>query len=144
MSVVDDIRSKRPAAFVHCGFLPESLTLPAVASAFSLSPEATKYHKITKAEALQVLTRVLHRDMAFDSEIMPASVAAGLSASFLQGFEDDSATFFTNIDCSKMGKVARNTWAGPDWRPVTEATFDAGVIAISGFQSACLWIEDED
>jgi len=116
-----------------------------VAAEFSLSPDPANYRRVTKKEAEQILTRILHKDMAYNSEVMPERSAAELSAGFLRGFDDGAASFFTNVDYSGEGRaLGPSTWAGPDWKPVTEATFDAGVIAISGVQAACLWIEDED
>jgi len=145
VNVVDEIKSKRTGGVVHCGYLADSWGLAAVASAFSLSPDTSKYRQIAKIEALQILTRVLHKDMAYDSEIMPEHTARELGVSFLQGFEDESAAFFTNIDYSRAGQQLNlDVWCGPSWNPVTNATFDAGVIAISANRSACLWVEDED
>ena len=144
VSIVDDVKRMRTDGVVHCGHIEHSASLPAVASLFSLSSDPSNYRKIAKQEAIQILTRILHKDMAYDMEIMPLEVAEGLCATFLQGFADESTVFFTNIDYSREGKRGRNVSSGPNWNPVTKATFDAGVIAISKSRSACLWIEDED
>lgn len=144
MSIVNDIKNKRTAGIVRCGYVAQASSLLEVVSFFSLSTDLSIYRKITKTEAIKILIRILHKDMAYDSEIMPAHAAAELCASFLQDFADESTAFFTNIDYSAEGKAGNNTWVGPNWKPVTTATFDAGVIAVSELQSACLWIEDED
>lgn len=77
---------------------------------------------------------------------MPATLATALIAAFLHDFDDGVANFFTNIDYSGEGRKLGtfDAWAGPDWKPVTAATFDAGVIALSNGLAACLWVEDED
>lgn len=133
MNIIDAITSKRNFGVIRCGYLPDAADLQGVASFFSLSQDSSNYRQIAKSEALKILTRVLHRDMAYESEIMPIQSAAELSTLFLKNFEEKSATFFTNIDNSTGA-----------WNPVTQATFDAGIIAISQTESACLWIEDED
>ncbi len=145
MNVVEDIKSRRKFGVVHCGYVSQEIELPRVAAEFSLSPDPANYRRVTKEEAEQILTRILHKDMAYNCEIMPKRAAAELSASFLREFDDGAASFYTNIDYSGEGRaLGSSTWAGPGWKPVTQATFDAGVIAISGVQAACLWIEDED
>jgi hypothetical protein len=145
VNVVELIKTKRTSGVVHCGYLSDCDSLPAAASSFSLSPDPSNYREIAKTEALQILTRILHKDMAYNSELMPQSLAGELAGSFLHGFEDKSAQFFTNIDYSWEGrKLGEKTWAGPDWKPATSATFDAGVIAVAGNNAACLWVEDED
>lgn len=145
MNVVEDIKSKRNLGTVRCGYLSHPAELPLVASEFSLSPDVAKYRRVAKREAEQIVTRILHKDMAYNSEIMPERTAADLGVGFLRAFDDRTASFFTNIDYSGEGRaLGPSTWAGPDWNPVTEATFDAGIIAISGSGAACLWIEDED
>lgn len=145
MNIVADIKSRRTCGLVHCGYLPQSAPFPTVASSFSLSPDVSNYHQIVKSEALQILTLILHRDMAYHEEIMPEETAAALSATFLQSFEDESATFFTNADYTRKGGIfGKQGRFGPTWYPVTKAAFDAGVIVLSKTQCACLWIEDED
>lgn len=145
MSIVEDIKSKRTCGLVHCGYLPQSAPLPNVASSFSLSPDVSNYRQIVKSEALEILTLILHKDLAYDGEIMPEESAAALSTTFLQGFEDGSASFFTNTDYTrKDGIFGKQSRLGPTWNSVTKATFDAGVIVISKTQCACLWVEDED
>jgi hypothetical protein len=145
VNVVDDIKSKRNLGVVRCGFITHPAELASIAAEFSLSPDAGKYRRVAKGEAEQVLKRILHKDMAYNSEIMSAQSAAQLSGEFLRRFDDGTASFYTNIDYSGEGRaLGPSTWAGPDWKPVTEATFDAGVIAISQTEAACLWIEDED
>ena len=144
MSVVNEIKNKRTAGVTRCGYLAQAGPLSEVVNFFSLSADPANYRQVAKAEAIEILTRILHKDMAYDSEIMPRQIAAELSASFLQDFADDSTVFFTNIDYSREGEISQDTRIGPSWNPVTNATFDAGVIAISETRSACLWVEDED
>jgi hypothetical protein len=142
---VSVVKSKRTVGVVHCGYVSSASSLPDTASSFSLSPDISKYRKVCKAEALEILTRLLHKDMAYNSEVMPVETARELSVSFIEGFDDASATFFTNIDFSGEGKkLGNDCWAGPNWNPVTDATFDAGIMAISPGRCGCLWIEDED
>ena len=145
MHVIEEIKAKRTAGKLHCGYLPHSTELPLVASKFLLSTDLENYRRVAKSEAEQILIRILHKDMAYDCEIMSEKSAAALSTAFLHNFEDSTASFFTNINHSEEEKKSGPlTWEVRDWRPVTNATFDAGIIAISDSEAACLWIEDED
>ncbi len=145
MKIVDDIKAERKAGVVRCGFLDLSAPAEDVATAFGLSGAPDSLRSIDKEDAVQILTQLLQEDMAYGSPLIPESRAAELAVEFLAGFDAVSARFFTNVDYSRDGeKISRRCWTGLSWAPMTEATFDAGVIAISTARSACLWIEDED
>lgn len=68
---------------------------------------------------------------------MPQTLAASLAADWL-AITGSDATYFTN-----------GTWGQPaaqstGWQPISNATFDAGIIAVAPQVSAILWVEDED
>lgn len=107
------------------------------AQEFGLSGKAAIYREIQADEAVSVLATVLHRDMAYDQQIMPAARALGLAKAFADCFPRDTARFFTN------GTFGRKREA-PSWSPATDATFDTGVIVLSSGIAACLWFQDED
>jgi len=55
------------------------------------------------------------------------------------------ARFFTNGTFHEESReLGSNVTQGPGWNPVTEATFDTGVIVVAKRSAACLWVEDED
>jgi hypothetical protein len=87
---------------------------------------------------------VLHRDMAYDAEVMPEARAAELADAFLAQF--GPGTRYFTYGTWHLPPVVRpdGVVCGPSWSPVTPATFDTGVLAIGPERSGCLWVEDED
>ena len=142
--MVEEIRKLREVGVVRCGYVERAATLMEVAQEFSLNDDNAHYRTINKIEAVEILTRILHEDMAYESEIMPMKSARNLAAEFLRQFQEGQSRFYTNIDFGTEKQTGPNSWAGPQWNPVTDATFDAGVIAIGSKRAACLWVEDED
>jgi hypothetical protein len=85
--------------------------------------------------ALQLVHDILARDLAYDDVVMPSTEAQELASRFL-AHVGEVAEYFTN-----------GSWlTRPDlsWEPLSQATFDAGVVAVGGDSAAMLWVEDED
>ncbi len=119
-------------------------TVPELAREFGLHGELSCYKEIDETAARHLVWRVLHRDMAYNTEIMPDARAAELTDRFLAQF-GPGTRYFTNgtwhlLPVAEAGTVI----AGASWDPVTDATFDTGVLAISPECSGCLWVMDED
>ena len=117
------------------------LTLGLVAAEFGLSSAANVYEEILREEATAVLTAVLHKDMAYNCEIMLLEQANALAADVISLFEANGARFFTN---GGYGRPRLNPNVGPGWMAATEATFDTGVLVLAPSSCACLWFMDED
>lgn len=87
---------------------------------------------------------VLHRDMAYNAEVMSDARAAELADAFLSHFGPGTRYFSNGTwhlpPVVRPGRVV----CGASWDPVTPATFDTGVLAIGPERFGCLWIEDED
>jgi hypothetical protein len=127
VGINEDIKRLRDCGEVRCGVLPYSAPTPAtVAKAFELRDNDACYREIGESAAHSLIVEVLHRDQAYSVEIMTAAQAEQLTGKYFKQF-GSQARYFTN-----------------NWCPVTDATFDVGVIAIGALQSGCLWIEDED
>jgi hypothetical protein len=107
----------------------------------NLKPDAERLVQIGRDDAVRVLASWLHRDAAYQTELMSADSALGLSEKFVGEFSDVSSRFFTN-----------GLWHDPtrpqNWQPLTESTFDGGVVIESGkgndTRHVCIWFEDED
>lgn len=125
------------AGIVPCG----AASATEVAVQFGLSGSSECYQEIDALEAALVLENVLHRDMAYGVEIMPLAMAKQLAAKFIDAFSGTSACFFTN---GGWGRPQVTPGVGPGWSPATAATFDTGVIVVSGQQVGCVWCLDED
>jgi hypothetical protein len=144
MNPVEEIQRLRATGVVRCGYLEKSAVLMEVAQTFSLNDDNSHYRTITKIEAEEILARLLHEDLAYNSEIMSWETARNLTKEFLREFEEAQSRFYTNINFATDRQGRPDLWVGPQWNPVTDATFDAGVIAIAPERAACLWVEDED
>lgn len=125
------------------GILPgaASATVTHVASIFGLMESPECYEEIDAVEATKVIENVLHRDMAYETEIMPISLARELSGEFVAMFAGTDARFFTN---GEWGRPREAPGVGPSWAPVTSATFDTGVLVVSDQTFGCVWCMDED
>ena len=115
-------------------------TVGLAAELFGLSNESGIYKKIERAEAVEVLKSVLHKDMAYNVKIMSSEKAKNLAVEFVDDF-GGGAIFYTN---GEYGKSRTNLNVGPSWSPATDATFDTGVIVIFNEVVGCAWFADED
>jgi hypothetical protein len=107
----------------------------AFAKALALKPPDA-WTELDASGALELATRVLHADLAYNMPTMPMDLAGALARRFLMCCGDD-AVFLTN------GSLAFSPTHGA-WSPLTEATFDTGVVAVSARRAGLLWVEDED
>jgi hypothetical protein len=117
--------------------------LPDVLARFGLnctgSPDSA-LREIGTAEARAIVASLLHRDMAYKAEIMSMEEAESLADRFMQRFPSGKTRFLTNLEQLKDRSLAFDTGCNP----LTNATFDAGVIGISERIAGCFWAEDED
>jgi hypothetical protein len=145
VSVAKTIIAARACGVVHCGrYSTRSATVSEVALEFGLADDPSYYTEIDVAAAHRVIVRILHRDMAYDTEVMPEVRAVELADRFLAQF-GSPVRYFTNGTWHLPPDVlSGRVIGGAGWNPVTPATFDAGVLAIGPTCSGCLWIEDED
>lgn len=142
ITIVDEIIASRNCGVVHCG-LSLLKDLGGLASEFGLASDTEKLREIDLVAAQRLLERILHQDMAHESDIMPSERAASLASAFLAEF-DDEAQFFTNGTFHEPLGDSKASWACGSWDPLTSATFDTGLLVISSRCSGCLWVEDED
>ncbi len=73
---------------------------------------------------------LLFKDLAYSVAMMSEDEAAMLAERFFNLF-DPSVRCFTNSNLS-------GSW------PITDATFDAGVVCLGSLRIGILWVEDED
>ena len=87
MGVAEDIIAARIYGAVRCGLsLLPIPTVPELAREFGLRDEAGCYKEIDEPAARRLVQMVLHRDMAYNSEVMPEARAAELTDAFLAQF----------------------------------------------------------
>lgn len=137
MAVMDDILAERDCGVVHCGvsrFAHKDVL--ELAREFGLHDDPSAFAPVTASNAVALVASILHEDMAYSQPMMAAERAKKLAEQFLGQFGAE-ARFFSN------------GWTGWDdgstgWNPVTDATFDTGILVIGSDRSGCIWVEDED
>lgn len=108
---------------------------------FGLSDHPEAFVEVLEEEAAAVLAAVLSTDMAYHCPIVPLAEAERLARAFLDVFAGSQPRFYTNGDFAKL-RSAPGTW--PAWFPVTDATFDTGVLVLAQGRVGCAWFMDED
>lgn len=114
----------------------------ALAKALGLRRLGAAWRTISRVEARDALAAVLARDMAYESECMSPSAAAEFVEEFFGRFDTDAA-FLTNGEFPPATPEKADGWRG-SWTPLTDATFDTGVVAVDSARAGLLWVEDED
>lgn len=124
------------ALFDYCSY-----HLNTILEMCGLKPEADKLLEVSREDAVRVLVCWLHRDAAYKTELMSENLARELSEKFVAEFSDETSRYFTNGQWHDAQRPQTSL-------PLTEATFDGGIIIESrkGNDSlhACIWFEDED
>jgi hypothetical protein len=96
---------------------------------------------LTRNVARAVLASLLARDLAYGAPIVDEALASSLSTRFVELFPAGSH-FMTNGTLAQHHANTNQDGAG--WTPVTGATFDTGVVAVSASRMGWFWVEDED
>lgn len=110
------------------------VSLSKILAKFGLRTEEASLIECDRATAQAILTHLLWKDMAYEGECMPQEQAVDYAASLFDEV-DPSAKYYSN----------GNVVAGESWNPLTESTFDAGIICVeSTGRSICIWFQDED
>jgi hypothetical protein len=96
--------------------------------------------------ASSILTSLLHKDLAYDAEMIPLEQANLLANAFISNFSNQ-ARYFSNSTWNKneYKEGNRSYELGlSSWTPFTEATFDSGVIIYDNNRIGIAWFADED
>lgn len=117
-----------------------------VITTISLEKLSVSLVQIDKAKAQSILALLLYKDMAYESEIMPIDRADYLVERFCDLFTN-KASYFSNstrnkndyFNTGKAFELGLNSW-----NPLTEATFDSGIIVCDDERIGVAWFEDED
>jgi hypothetical protein len=143
--ICNEIRTARTCGVVRCGLSARTIpTISELARECGLKADPACYKEIDKSAARRLIQLVLHEDLAYRSQIMPADRAAKFADSFLRQFGTGVRYFTNGLFHEGWHRLSGTVVAGPSWDPVTEATFDTGVLVVGELRSGCLWVEDED
>lgn len=105
-----------------------------------LKPNAEKLISMNYEQAVATITRWLHREPAYDSELMRREQAEHLASEFIKKFSDSTSKFYSNARWFEKSV--------PQWERFTDCVFDGGVLIENGIGNAtchiCLWFVDSD
>ncbi len=97
--------------------------------------------QVSIQSAKVIVREVLLKDLAYRVTMMSEDEAALLTDRFFALF-DGPVRCFTNGNL--VVQDADPTEVPGSWNPITEATFDAGVVCLGNSRIGILWVEDED
>ncbi|MBW4422641.1 MAG: hypothetical protein KME13_26090 [Myxacorys californica WJT36-NPBG1] len=121
INICDEINDARDCGDTPCHIIEvEPMPLTELVPRFGLGFTPGTYREISKAQAEAVAKRVLHRDLAYDTEIMTETEAQALANRFFDCFDEENAQYYTNGDYY-------SDEASHSWNPATDATFDTGI-----------------
>ena len=115
----------------------EAVSFDDLATRAGLEPLGRAWVEVDSTRARQILVRLLHKDLAYKSEVMPEHRAIWLADQFLGSFGASEVRFATNTADLPNGSPFA-------WQPATEFTFDSGVAALGEAGAGIYWVADED
>lgn len=102
------------------------------------------WREVDTSSARKIIQRILHRDLAYNSELMLQTEAKTLTDRVM-------SLFSLNVKCYTNGNfnedgiaISPEVKRGLGWHPITEATFDTGVVFVDKSRIGLIWVEDED
>ena len=99
-----------------------------------------------KKLACDIITILIHQDLAYDAEMIPLEEAALLANKFFSLFSNQAAYFFNSTwNEHEHSQVDKDFKLGlSSWTSLTEATFDSGIIICDNDKIGIAWFADED
>lgn len=128
-----------------CGFLKFTFVrnygydLHKVMKNLGIHPNPDALTEIDGYYAIDVLENILWKDLAYGTEIMPRHEANIYAKALISQLSCEDITYYTNGDWKNY-----HTNQSAESNNITDATFDAGVLAVSHDYVVFIWVEDED
>lgn len=102
-----------------------------------------RWNEIEFLNARRIMFRIVRTDLAYDLPQVPEEVANTLVEEIIKTLDADvGSRYFTNGEYYKP--ISRAPGIGPSWQPITNATFDSGVVVLADQSIGLVWVEDED
>ena len=101
-----------------------------------LEPLGRAWVDVDESRACAFLTALLHKDLAYKTEVMPERRAHWLAEEFLRAAGCESRFATNSPDIPHELPFA--------WTPATESTFDAGIAVFGETGAGLYWVADED
>jgi len=115
---------------------PRKIVPDEFVSSYGFKSLGKAWRWVDRLEALRSLHRVLHADLAYQHPMMEQKTACFIAEGFISLFSHFSATFCTNGSVDERGLLS--------WSPITDASFDHGIVAFDEKHIGIIWVEDED
>ena len=115
----------------------QAATFDDAARLAGIEPLEKRWQEVNRDAAQLILTDLLHRSLAYDTELMQKKTAAWLAAQFLDSVGPYQARFASN-------SADRPSHSSHSWEPATNYVMDRGVVAIGPVGTALYWVADED
>ncbi|NUO50266.1 MAG: hypothetical protein HOV80_15535 [Polyangiaceae bacterium] len=104
----------------------------------------SEWRQIDQADALAISFNVLHRDLAYGASMMTRQAAEQLAREVLTLIPEPVAYFTNGTWAEGFAAEATSPYGAISWKPISDATFDAGIIAVGAEKTVLLWVQDED
>lgn len=104
-----------------------------------LFPKPDNLTEINKAQAEVSVAVLMWRDLAYNDESMHLDEANKIAREFVEFYATKDSKFYSNGDWHLYHQEESSQWS-----PMTDATFDGGVVIVSPSTAICFWVEDED
>ncbi len=96
--------------------------------------------EVQKYDAIKILTRMLYKDLAYDHAGDATELACNdFAVNWLEEKTESGVKYYTNGNWQQFWSEGQGGWS-----PLTNATFDGGIIAVHALFSRSLWFEAED
>lgn len=109
--------------------------LKTVIKRVGLSAEPSDLRNIGREEAVDTVSEVLWRDLAYHHELIENEQARQAALRFVDEFALADAEFYNNRQASGDSSV---------WSPVSNSTFDLCLLIVNADSAICVVAEDED
>ncbi|OCQ23795.1 hypothetical protein A7985_07600 [Pseudoalteromonas luteoviolacea] len=106
---------------------------------FGLAPIPGYLEECDFNYAVEVVKTILWKDLAYGVELVKESVAIKNATYLVEQFFDENTKIYTNGNWANYHTIGSRSC-----NPLTNATFDAGVLFVGQKHAACIWVEDED
>jgi hypothetical protein len=110
-----------------------------VLSSIGIEPNAAALFEVSLGRAVDCLTELLLKDMAYGCEMIPRTTAEECAKDFFVPLSGDGARFFTS---GERDRYHQHPSFG--YMPLTNATFSAVVMVVLPKYAVCVVVEDED
>ena len=94
-----------------------------------------RWQKLDKENAVLLLSRMLHKSLAYKIELLPMKTARYVSEKFISQFDSWSSV------CLSNGYIMEDT---ASWDSITESTFEMAFVIMDEVFISLVCVEDED